>query len=129
MAYDFTRQFDASESVNFHYISEKTMKSRPFEIFLLSLHLGFLLIFLFFKWTKYNSIPELFNNVRLWPISHEKRKINKYNALLILLTCNFIGMSCSRGTHQQFYAWYSFSFPFLLNACEPTFGPLSQMAI
>lgn len=75
------------------------MKSRPFEIFLLSLHLGFLLIFLFFKWTKYNSVEDLFKYVRLWPISHEKRKINKYNALLILLTCNFIGMSFSRGTH------------------------------
>jgi len=38
-------------------------------------------------------------------------------------------MACSRGTHQQFYAWYSFSFPFLLNAGEETFGPLSQVVI
>lgn len=48
------------------------------------------------------------------------RKLDQYNMLLILFTCNFIGMTFSRGTHQQFYSWYSYSFPFLVDAA---FGP------
>ena len=48
---------------------------------------------------------------------------------MIIAGSNFIGMVFSRGTHQQFYAWYSFSFPFILDACSETFGPIAQVAI
>ena len=129
MAYDFGRKFDQSESINFHYITQEMQHSKPFEMFLLSLHLGFLVIFLFTKWLSFSSVSGLLEAVRLWPINFEKRRLNPFNTLLIILTSNFIGMACSRGTHQQFYAWYSFSFPFLLSACDETFGPLAQFAI
>jgi len=33
-------------------------------------------------------------------------------------------MTFSRGYHQQFYSWYSYSFPFLVDAA---FGPGSQL--
>ena len=42
--------------------------------------------------------------------------MNQYKKLLIILTSNWIGMTFSRGTHQQFYSWYSYSFPFLVDA-------------
>lgn len=71
MAYDFGRKFDQSESINFHYISEELQHSKGFEMFLLSLHLGFLIIFLFFKWLSFDSLTGLFEAVRLWPISFE----------------------------------------------------------
>ena len=61
MAYDFSRKFDQSESINFHYLSQKMQHSKEFEQFLLSLHLGFLVIFLLFKWTSAKSIPDLFS--------------------------------------------------------------------
>ena len=136
MAYDFGRKFDQSESVNFHYISQETQHSKWFEALLLSLHLGFLVIFLLFKWTgqgdSQKSVPwaaRFFKDIRLFPMTFERRTVDPYYALLIILTSNFIGMVFSRGTHQQFYAWYSFSFPFLLDACSETFGPLAQLAI
>jgi hypothetical protein len=55
--------------------------------------------------------------------------MNPYNVFLVIASTNFIGMTFSRGTHQQFYAWYSFSFPFLVDACSETFGVLAQFAI
>mmetsp|Transcript_2963 Transcript_2963/g.5010 ORF Transcript_2963/g.5010 Transcript_2963/m.5010 type:complete len:159 (+) Transcript_2963:789-1265(+) len=112
-------------------MKESTQKSQEFEKLLLGLHMGFLLIFLFFKWTSSKEPVSFLKEVRVLPspLSWEKRKLNPYNTLLILTTSNFIGMVFSRGTHQQFYAWYSFSFPFLVDACSETFGPLSQFAL
>ena len=37
-------------------------------------------------------------------------------------------MVFSRGTHQQFYAWYSFSFPFIVDACD-VYGPLAKISL
>jgi len=102
---------------------------------MLSLHFGCLLLFLFAKWTGKEApspspyISRLFKEVRLWPMTFEKRELNPYNTFLIIASSNFIGLAFSRGTHQQFYAWYSFSFPFLVDACSRTFGPLAQFAI
>lgn len=129
MAYDFGRNFDQSESINFHYITQEMQHSEPFKKFLLVLHLSFLVIFLVFKWTRFDFFFTIFQQVRLFDFSGKKRKMSPYVIMLILCTSNFIGMVFSRGTHQQFYAWYSFSFPFLLSACSDTFGPLAQLAI
>jgi len=101
---------------------------------MLSLHLGCLVLFLFVKWTNKeqsgsNYIVRLFREVRVWPLTFEHRQLNAYNTFLIISSSNFIGMVFSRGTHQQFYAWYSFSFAFLVDACSETFGPLAQFAI
>jgi alpha-1,3-mannosyltransferase len=90
------------------------MHSDGFNKFLLGLHLGFLLIFLCFKWT-----DSLFKDVRLFNLFGDltkRRQISQYKSLLIIFTSNFIGLACSRGTHQQFYSWYSYSFPFLVDA-------------
>jgi len=130
MAYDFDRKFAQSESINFQYLSEEFAHSKQVEVFLLALHLTFLLIFLIFKWTDSWGNPiTLFRDVRLWPLTFEVRKMNPYNVFLVIASTNFIGMTFSRGTHQQFYAWYSFSFPFLVDACSETFGVLAQFAI
>jgi len=56
MAYDFDRKFAQSESINFQYLTENFQHSPHFERSLLALHLGFLIIFLLFKWTKTTSI-------------------------------------------------------------------------
>ena len=56
MAYDFDRKFAQSESINFQYLTENFQHSPQFERSLLALHLGFLIIFLLFKWTKTTSI-------------------------------------------------------------------------
>lgn len=56
MAYDFDRKFAQSESINFQYLTEEFQHGPRFEKFLLALHLGFLIIFLLFKWTNTTSI-------------------------------------------------------------------------
>ena len=35
-----------------------------------------------------------------------------------MFTSIFVGMAFSRGSHQQFYYWYSFTLPFLADAME-----------
>lgn len=106
MAYDFDRKFAQSESINFQYFSEAFTFSRGFERTLLALHFGFLFIFLFLKWTGKETSKEasylarLFREVRLWPLTFERRILNPYNTFLIIATSNFIGLAFSRGTHQ-----------------------------
>jgi hypothetical protein len=102
------------------------------------MHLLFLAIFLIFKWTDAGSkmsLPQLLKEVRLLPLSSffsdicsKDKKISQYKSLLIIFTTNLIGMCFSRGTHQQFYSWYSYSFPFLADAAFEN-QPLSQFAI
>jgi len=38
-------------------------------------------------------------------------------------------MIFSRGTHQQFYSWYSYSFPFLADAALGPDNALSKFAV
>jgi len=114
MAYNFDRVFLKQEQVNFQFMTQEFMHSDGFNKFLLAMHLGFLLIFLVFKWT-----DNLLKDVRLFDLVGDltaRREICQYKSLLIIFTSNLIGMMCSRGTHQQFYSWYSYSFPFLVDA-------------
>jgi len=83
------------------------------------MHLLFLLVFLVTKWTNLTSIFEevgVYPISRIWTDLFVRRELNQYKCLLIMFTSNLIGMMFSRGTHQQFYSWYSYSFPFLADA-------------
>ena len=79
MAYDFDRKFAQSESINFQFFTEEFAHSKFVEKVLLSLHFGFLIIFLLFKWTDLfsggNPITNLFKQVRLYPMTFEQRKL------------------------------------------------------
>jgi len=68
--------------------------TKPFETALLLLHLYFLLHFLFAKWT-----TSFFKDIRLWPLTTEKKVVSPYFATLVLSTCNLIGMTFARGIH------------------------------
>jgi alpha-1,3-mannosyltransferase len=49
----------------------------------------------------------------------EKRLvISPYEQTLVMFSCLFLGMVFSRGSHQQFYYWYSFTIPFLADAAD-----------
>ena len=89
------------------------MHSKLFNNFLICSYLGFLIIFLLFKWTgmdstSTNPILRFLEDVRAWPIERllvddvldDFREINQYKSLLIIFTCNVIGMVFSRGYHQ-----------------------------
>ena len=51
MSYNFDRRFLKIEQVNFQFLSEKFQHSDLFNHVLLAGHVGFLVIFLLFKWT------------------------------------------------------------------------------
>jgi alpha-1,3-mannosyltransferase len=63
MAYNFDRVFLKQEQVNFQFMTQEFMHSDGFNKFLLAMHLGFLLIFLVFKWT-----DNLLKDVRLFDL-------------------------------------------------------------
>ena len=116
-------------------MDESDFQSPKFAKFLLLCHVGLLVLFLIGKWTldDDNGSYQLFSKVGIYPpISimrdfYISKPLNQYNTLLIIFTSNLIGMCFSRGTHQQFYSWYSYSFPFLANAALE--GPLSQFSM
>lgn len=139
MSYNFDRVFLKVEQVNFQFLNEELMHSDGFNKFLLMGHLSFLLIFLFFKWTSgIFDLPQVLREVGVLPISNiftdlfslqRPCKQDQYLNTLIMFTSNFIGMIFSRGTHQQFYSWYSYSFPFLVDAVCGSQFPLSQLGL
>ena len=51
MSYNFERVFQKVEQVNFQFLTQDFMHSDGFNKFLLTLHLGFLVVFLVCKWT------------------------------------------------------------------------------
>lgn len=128
MAYNFERVFQKVEQVNFQFLTQEFMHSNEFNKFLLAMHLLFLIIFLLFKWTdieffdatddtiisRIKGLPNLIIN--LLKSDKATSEMNGYKKVLIIFTSNLIGMMFSRGTHQQFYSWYSYSFPFLVDA-------------
>lgn len=53
-------------------------------------------------------------------------KPDHFHNLVYMFGCNLIGMTFSRGTHQQFFAWYGWNFAFLAHAAFPDY-PLTQL--
>ena len=118
MAYNFDRVFMMTEQVNFQFLTQDFMHSKEFNNFLLAMHLLFLVIFLFFKWTSLNP-TQFLKEIKLYPVSQlcaSSRQMCQYKKLLIIFSSNLIGVCFSRGTHQQFYSWYNYTFAFLADA-------------
>ena len=66
------------------------MHSKEFNNFLLAMHLLFLVVFLFFKWTSHNPM-EFLKEIKLYPISQtfsSSRQMCQYKKLLIIFTSN-----------------------------------------
>lgn len=91
------------------YYSEELRK------LLLITTLAFLLVFLFKKWTRVNTF---FSDIRLHPFSTEKRKMDCYTQTLIIFSCNFIGCIFSIGSHIQFFIWFYYCIPFLVDTLD-----------
>lgn len=78
-----------------------------------------LLYFLFMKWTDYKKF---LYEVRILPLNEltnaPRRSMNPYKCVLILFSCNFLGCVMSPASHRQFFLWYSFSLPFLVDTVD-----------
>jgi hypothetical protein len=83
------------------------------------------MVFLFFKWV---NIKTFLKDIRVFPIWFaDKKTLNPYNTVLILFTCNIIGIICSRGSHRQFYCSFYFTLPFLLDVLENIPMPIKYL--
>lgn len=105
-------------------MAEEDYKSNDFYKLLFKLHLASLIFLLFAKWLKsteqFKGVKEfvlgVLEETRVWPIDiYEVKKLNPYNTLLILYSCNIVGIIFSPGSHRQFFAWYYYCLPLLLN--------------
>ena len=72
--------------------------------------LGTLLLFLFTRWT---TIRTFFSDIRLYPLTFEKRILDPSTAAIILFSGALIAINCAPGLHPQFEIWYIFTVPFL----------------
>ena len=119
-AFDLSRQFLFKWTVNWRFLSEETFLSKRFSIALLVLNLTILSFFAFTRWTMPSnaSFPDLIRRTlkSLFPKGQQQILLN-VNADFILttiLTSLMIGLLCARSLHYQFFAYISWSTPFLL---------------
>ncbi|KAI8899241.1 Dolichyl-P-Man:Man(5)GlcNAc(2)-PP-dolichyl mannosyltransferase, family GT58 [Globomyces pollinis-pini] len=108
-AFEFSRAFLYKWTVNWRMIPLNVFEMPAFSYILLSLHLAFLLIFLF-KWTRPNG--------GIWKVFRTglrgQSAITNDQIIYSLFTSNFIGIVFARSLHYQFYSWYFHTIPFLL---------------
>mmetsp|Transcript_25544 Transcript_25544/g.28381 ORF Transcript_25544/g.28381 Transcript_25544/m.28381 type:complete len:293 (-) Transcript_25544:19-897(-) len=116
-AFEFKREFLFKWSVNWNYLGEEIAINPNFALGLLSLHVLFLVIFLFTKWV---SLKNIFNELSIYPFSLRptKKYLNPEYTLNVLFICNFVGIIFARSLHYQFYSWYFHTLPWILMCCE-----------
>ncbi|KAI5082988.1 hypothetical protein GOP47_0002731 [Adiantum capillus-veneris] len=144
-AFDLGRVFIHFWSVNFKFVPEAIFVSKGFALVLLVVHLSLLVLFAHCKWCKqeHGLLPALNLRSKLQQIagllSSTPRKLFEKDTEVILeprhvttvlFTGNFIGISCARSLHYQFYSWYFYSLPYLLwRTPFPTFFRLIIFAV
>ncbi|KAG8284777.1 lethal(2)neighbour of tid protein [Homalodisca vitripennis] len=119
-SFDLGRIFLHQWTVNWRFLPESIFVSRYFHISLLVLHLLIILIFLS-SWKTYlksfATLKQIEKDVRP-QLKKKKEHVNMSSSsqlfILPMITCNFIGVACSRSLHYQFYVWYFHTLPYLL---------------
>ena len=89
-SFNFGKEFVYIESLNWRFLPKHVFESKLFANALLIAHIIVLLYFSIRKW-------------------------KKYTVLEILCLSNFIGIVFSRALHFQFYSWYIYTIPIILN--------------
>lgn len=115
-AYDLSREFLYSQTMNWQMIPEHIFHDPIFHKSLLIAHLLLLLAFLIFKWEKPTSLQHFIVKMRLddWAITGNTRLLDKKCIARVLFICNLIGILCARSLHYQFLVWYFSTMPFLV---------------
>lgn len=101
-AFDFNRNFLHQWTVNWRFLDEDTFTSPQFYKILLLVHVLLLFFMFWSRWLNVLFMKRFTFNVR------------RDDAILTLFITNFIGVSCSRSLHYQFYVWYYHSLPMIL---------------
>lgn len=112
-AYNVTRVFDLSESINWQFLSLDTFYNPLFHKFLLFTHLFLLICFLIFVYEKPSKNILVSLRLNDWSINAEEKHLDKKFMAMVIFTSNFIGIACGRSLHYQFFLWFFESLPFL----------------
>ena len=75
-------------------------------------HLGLLLYFLLFKWTRLSSF---FSDVRLIPLTTNEKQLTTWSITMIMITSHFIGYIGAVGMLYNYGTWYFSSLPLLID--------------
>ncbi|KAK9500925.1 hypothetical protein O3M35_002087 [Rhynocoris fuscipes] len=120
-SFDIGRVFLHKWTVNWRFLPEILFINTKFHILLLSLHLILLLIFAKIAITYLQSYAKLKfveNDVVKQIKKHSTPDINMSTVsqlfIFPMFLANFIGITCSRSLHYQFYIWYYHTLPYLL---------------
>jgi len=117
-AFEFSRVFTHKWSVNFAFLTDSMFTSKLLAVALLVCHLAMLVQFALHRWIP--SLPSRPSSAAMWwrrlilARNHTMQEIPPDRVVLILLTCNFIGVTFARTLHYQFYAWYFHALPLLV---------------
>ncbi|KAI8907864.1 putative Dol-P-Man:Man(5)GlcNAc(2)-PP-Dol alpha-1,3-mannosyltransferase [Gorgonomyces haynaldii] len=116
-SFDFQRQFLYKWTVNWRFITQDIFLSSWFSKILLFLHLVFLLLLLR-QWARpyggiNNALARGWRFKRLRPTPLDPKEV-----LFVLFSSNFVGIVFARSLHYQFYSWYFYTLPFLLQCTK-----------
>ncbi|KAG5300873.1 mannosyltransferase [Histoplasma ohiense] len=113
-AFEFTRQFLFKWTVNWRFVGEDTFTSQSFALALLAVHATILALFFVYRWIGPSnaSFTQFINNA-----VHGKLPPTQISSSFVtttMLTSFAIGLLCARTLHYQFFAYLSWTTPFLL---------------
>ncbi|RCH82160.1 dolichyl-P-Man:Man(5)GlcNAc(2)-PP-dolichol alpha-1,3-mannosyltransferase, partial [Rhizopus stolonifer] len=115
-AFEFSRVFDYTWTVNWRMMSEETFVSSWFAKELLAGHAFTLLMFIVCIWC-----PPKGGLIYVFKQGFSFKKpsimISNDDIICMMFTSNFIGILFARSLHYQFYSWYFQTLPYLLWQC------------
>jgi len=113
-SFEFTRQFYFQWTVNWRFIGEEVFLSKSFAVSLVTAHIFMLGIFFVFRWIRPSraNLVHFISDTLLG--KQPKAFLTSSFVGTTMLTSLAIGLLCARSLHYQFFAYLSWTSPFLL---------------
>ena len=120
-AFEFSRQFLYTWTVNWRFVAEETFLSRGFQVGLLILHISILVAFIHTRWVGPSRLSNLRHFLRKFAIQEKGAVDDDVSARVTptfvmdsMLVSMAVGLLCARSLHYQFYAYLGWATPYLL---------------
>lgn len=113
-AFEFTRQFLFKWTVNWRFVGEDIFLSKSFSVSLLAMHLSLLCTFFLLQWLKPARVPSVLFIKQTLSGKQPVVQISQKHIMSTMLSSLAVGLLCARSLHYQFYAYLSWTTPFLL---------------